>query len=132
MILRKNKGFSLMELLIVIALIGILTAVVSVSFSFIQKKSRDARRIGDMKAVQNAFEQYYVTNKSYPSSCVMDDTDYLPGGTPTDPKGGASYVTGTCNATQYCFCASLEVAITGGVTCGDSPPTNAFCVRQLQ
>jgi len=131
MIPKKNVGFSLMELLIVIALIGILTAVVSVSFSFIQKKSRDARRIGDMKAIQNAFEQYYVTNKSYPAACAID-SEYLPGGIPLDPKGGALYTTGTCDATQYCFCAALEVAITAGVSCGDSPPTNAFCVRQLQ
>lgn len=120
----KSRGFSLLELLIVIALIGILISLGSVSYSSAQKKTRDARRQADLKAISDAFEQYYVDNSGkYPTSasCTVSST-YLPVGIPKDPKTGTAY-TITCDATgsTYCSCSQLE----GTTTVGNA--TDASC-----
>ena len=60
--LRKNKstrGFTLIELLVVIAIIGVLATVVLASLNSARRKSRDARRITDIKQIQLALELYY-------------------------------------------------------------------------
>ena len=70
-----RQGFTLMELLIVIAIIGILISISVASYGSAQKKARDARRHADLKAVQNAWEQYYADNNaSYPATCAYSAT----------------------------------------------------------
>lgn len=128
----KRKAFSLIELLIVIALIGILTAVATVSYSTIQKRSRDSRRISDLKAIQHGLEQYFSDNTStYPSPCTAVGTTYLPTGLPVDPKTGLAYVQ-ECNIGSYCVCASLEVD-RGNATTDCTGTTGTFyCIYQMQ
>lgn len=112
---RLQRGFTLLELLVVIAIIGILLALGTVSFSTAQRKSRDARRQGDIKALQDAYEQYYADNNSSYSTtgcAAMQTASYLPGGAPLDPKLGTTY-TCTSDADSYCVCALLEEADAG-------------------
>jgi general secretion pathway protein G len=67
--LAGRQGFTLVELLISISIIAILSVVLTVSFSNAQKSSRDQRRIEDLKAIQNAAEQYYLLNgNKYPTN----------------------------------------------------------------
>jgi len=135
---KYKPGFTLLELLIVIAIIGILTAMGTVSYSTAQKRARDSKRQSDLKAIQNAFEQYYSKNNgSYPSSCSVS-AEYLPGGMPTDPKTGASY-SGGCSASGYCFCTTIPLESGGGnatgrsgTTCNFSTSGTYFCVQNLQ
>lgn len=145
--MKRNLGFTLMELLIVIAIIGILVSVSVVSYSSAQKKGRDSRRHGDLKTLQNAWEQFYADNNAnYPSSCafsliptpgVMSGT-YLPAGFPSDPKSGAvpTPYPGVCSASAYCFCASLEGETNSNADCSGgaaaSPYIGVACVRSLQ
>ena len=65
----KNKGFTLIELLVVIAIIGLLASIVMVSLNSARGKTRDAKRLGDLKAVMLALSMYYDT---YGTFCVHD------------------------------------------------------------
>ena len=103
-----KKAFSLIELLVVVSIIGILVAAGIAAYSGAQKRGRDARRRGDMKAIQNAFEQYYAENNAYNADCGVI-TGYLSGGIPVDPKTGA-YTSTSCSSEGYCYCASLDMA----------------------
>ena len=92
----QNRGFTLVELLVVIAIIGLLACVIVVSVGSARAKSRDARRISDMKAIQTAIELYKDGNSgNAPGDTDVWATDlgtlvtsgYL-GKLPTDPKTG--------------------------------------------
>jgi prepilin-type N-terminal cleavage/methylation domain-containing protein len=138
---RQQKGFTLLELLVVISIIGLLIAMIAVSFGTAQKKGRDAKRRADVKSLQNAFEQYYAANNSVYDSVAncstMKSTTYLPGGQPVDPQTGSAY---TCrsSSTAYCVCALLEDEDRGNAT-GDAGSTTCsygtgdyYCLSQLQ
>lgn len=65
---RKASGFTLIELLVVIAIIASLVAAVTFSWTNAQAKGRDAKRKGDLRAVQQTLEIYYQTNNKYPAA----------------------------------------------------------------
>ncbi len=131
---QKNKGFTVVELLVSIAIIGLLSAVVFASFSQAQKKARIARRVSDLKQVQTALAYYYAVNKSYPntnwewrSSCSWWGSyaanNVIPGlvpnyiaNIPTDPQMNASANTScyvyASNGTDYFFKAYNIVEFT--------------------
>lgn len=120
---KKQQAFTLLELLVVIAIIGILISMGVASFSNGQKKSRDARRKEDLKAVQNGLEQYYAQNTAYPVGVTMTavtgatgaGSEYFPAGGPVDPKNtGTSVYTINADVDSYCVCALLESSTTAG------------------
>lgn len=113
---KTTRGFTLIELLVVIAIIGILSSVVLASLNTARLKSRDTRRISDIKQLQLALALYYDSNAStYPSLLSALQPTYIPV-VPTDPVGGAAYryaagSTATCGnnaGTSYHLGATLE------------------------
>ncbi|HLD20072.1 MAG TPA: type II secretion system protein [Patescibacteria group bacterium] len=67
---RKRRGFTLIELLVVIAIIGLLSTLAVVSLNSARQRSRDAKRLSDIKQLQTALELFYSENGSYPLSDV--------------------------------------------------------------
>lgn len=64
---KRNLGFTIVELLIVIVVIGILAALVITAYAGIQAKARNGKRATDIQAVQTQLEAFYSTNGYYPS-----------------------------------------------------------------
>lgn len=116
--LKRPNGFTIVELLIVIVVIGILAAITIVAYGGVQAKARDTVRVDSIAKIQRALEYYRVDTGSYPTainsntstagdmypgggwevSSVNSSTwlnrlsSYLPTGTPTDSiNNGASY-----------------------------------------
>lgn len=121
---KKMKGFTLLELLVVISIISILVAMGAVAFSTAQTRGRDSKRRSDVQQMQKAFEQYYAQNGTY-ADCATMATDTMPGGLPTDPKPShtAYNTSSACSATGYCVCALLEDTGSGNA----DAPTGSTC-----
>ena len=66
--MKKNKGFSLIELLVVISIIGILTTVLVMNFMGTRERARDAQKIQNLNSIKNALRMYYNDYQSYPAS----------------------------------------------------------------
>ena len=64
---KKNKGFTILELLVVVAIIGLLSAVVMASLNSSRSKGRDAKRIEETRQIINAVELYFNATGKYPS-----------------------------------------------------------------
>lgn len=68
--MTNRKGFTLIELLVVIAIIGILSTLAVVALNNARQKSRDAKRVSDVKQVQTALELYFADVNSYPTGTI--------------------------------------------------------------
>lgn len=65
-LLRSQKAFTLIELLITISIITVLTAIAISTFTSLQKSARDAQRKADLSTIQSALEQYHADQNNYP------------------------------------------------------------------
>ena len=83
MINNKPKGFTIVELLIVIVVIAILAAITVVAYNGVQQRARDAERNIEMGTIEKALSLYFIDNGSYPT---CSNTLYVPG----NPGGGCS------------------------------------------
>ncbi len=129
-----RNGFSLIELLVVSAIIGVMACVGLVSFSSAQVKARDSKRRSDMQEIQQSFEQYYSDNSTYAVAQATMAVS-LPGGLPVDPKTGAQYAYANMTVSSYCACAVLEKPTgNSNANCAfvTSNTGTQFCVRNLQ
>ena len=108
--LKKQKGFTLVELLIVIIIIGILATLVIVTFTGIQAKARDSKRQTDINAIDTTVEAFYAQNGYYPTVIDLNSSTFqsasLKGFDPNalvDPKSGLAIKDATPAAGTYVY-----------------------------
>lgn len=138
---QSQKAFTLIELLIVIAIIAILVTIIIAAFGGTQKKARDARRREDLDAIKKALElaksdsigsTWYAACSPVAATCAPSSTTPALAPTyirvvPADPSGGAyiyiptpascTYTVatniGTCNAFEAISCIENDNTPTG-------------------
>jgi len=153
---KKNKGFTLIEMLVVVAVIGLLASLILVGLSSFRTRGRDTRRVADTKEVQNGLELYYMKNGQYPVVSGGDATtrwaaleqELVEAGIgvtklPQDPTAptrsydygapsdGQKYVIAVPIEDPSSNASLLQTDIDGnlyGVDCGDSSDDQIYCV----
>ena len=85
---KEERGFSLVELMIVVAIIAILAAVAIPTFMRFAMKSKTAEATGNLSAIRTCEESYKAENDVY-ISCAAAPTVFAPDSTPDvwDPLG---------------------------------------------
>ncbi|MFA6016535.1 MAG: prepilin-type N-terminal cleavage/methylation domain-containing protein [Patescibacteria group bacterium] len=114
----NKRGFTLLELLIVIVILGVLAALITGNFFTSLKKGRDTKRKADLEQVSRALELYYEDKKVYPAtltfggklcetaSCLVAEKVYMQK-VPNDPISEMSYEYKLTNG-SYRLYACLE------------------------
>lgn len=73
---KVKRAFTLIELLVAITIIAILIAIGTISWTKAQEKARDGKRKSDLKAIQQALEDYYRAKLYYPGDPNLTDDDW--------------------------------------------------------
>jgi type IV pilus assembly protein PilA len=100
--MRKNEGFTLIELMIVIAIIGILAAIAIPQFSAYRTRSYNSAAEADLRNAATAQEAYFVDNQHYvsnPQTALIGSTY----GFYTSQRVNVSGVGGTSQYTMTAF-----------------------------
>jgi prepilin-type N-terminal cleavage/methylation domain-containing protein len=74
---KRNQGFTIVELLIVIVVIGILALLVITTYSGIQQKARNSKRQADLSSLQTQLEAFFSQNGYYPSLTDLKSDTWL-------------------------------------------------------
>ncbi len=110
--LNANYGFTLIELMVAIAIVAVLATIGITVFTGLQKNGRDTRRAGDINAISKAFETHYlalaglcegqdaanVTDQ--PTYCPLQGSWFTSGIVPVDPLGSKNLYCMTSNDTS--------------------------------
>jgi general secretion pathway protein G len=130
---RTKRGFTIIEVLVVLAIIAILGSLSILRYEDIQKKNRDVKRISDMREMQKALALYEATYQLYPVqdppisitgtdafSVVIEATEVI-SEVPTDPLAGFEYTYYSNDGYDYIltFCLETDTLINYTLGCGN-------------
>lgn len=125
-----KKGFTIVELLVVISIIALISSLIFVQLEQARSRARDAEREAKTKTLQNALALYVVNNKAYPvysgpltgsdtASRALITGDAV-GQIPLDPfnSGNYQYVYNSTDGSTYTITYYLETDSIPGKTVG--------------
>ncbi len=130
----KNKGFTIVELLIVIVVIGILALLVITTYAGIQQKARNTKRSFDVAAIQTQLEAFYQANGYYPNLTDMNSAAFLSASLKSldqqalvDPSNATQSKTflSAPAAKSYSYVATNAA----GATCDGASPADQACAN---
>ena len=153
--MSKKSGFTLVEILIVVFIIGLLSSIILVGLSSFRARGRDARRVADLHLLQNGLELYFSKEGVYPDTNVTSAAGWSAfsnvlinagigvNAVSADPgaQSGRHYEYGVgLNGLNYVLKASLEDPnnpvlredIHGnvyGINCDDSTTSGNYCIQ---
>lgn len=131
--MKGGVGFSLIEILVVIAIIAILSSIVLASLSSARARGRDGRRVSDVKQLQLALALYYDANRVFPPALDDPGNHYLTGAgfipaIPKDPQTGNNYqyaaLAGASSDPNYCLSYHLGATLEQNSTTPGTPLSN--------
>jgi general secretion pathway protein G len=99
--LRQRVGFSLMELLAVVTILGIIAAIIVPRVSVSSDTAKRMVNLHSKATINSAVERWYVEQGAWPANDLSDistNLNYFPSGLPTNPVDGSAY---TLNATTH-------------------------------
>jgi type II secretion system protein G len=121
-----KKGFTLLELLVVISIIGLLSSVVLASVNSARENARDTKRISDLREVRTALEMYYTDNGFYPNHNNSQTSPSVECGT----SGGNAWWSLLSTALSPKYISKMPQDIQNGQNtfyyCGDKPNAEEY------
>lgn len=121
---RKQGGFTIIELLIVIIVIGILATLVITTFSGIQRNARNRAREADVNALHSQIEYYYGQNNKYPTLDQLNDATWradnlkgLDAEALKDPQGADATLVAAPAAGAYSYVVTPTGCNNAGTDC---------------
>ena len=131
--IHHKKGFTMIELLVVATILAVLAAAAMVSYSSVNIKSRDSKRLSDLEQVRSALEMYRADNGNYLIGSWSDlsalKTDGYIDKLPVDPKNVNPYTyTSDATGATYSMCADIEGPPPANPSCTCSSPYD-YCVK---
>ena len=91
---RARRGFSLLELLAVVSILGVIAAVVIPRISTSKTAAQTEVNKQNIAEINSAVERWYFEKGTWPADTLSDigaDVNYFPDGIPTDPISGKKY-----------------------------------------
>ena len=132
--MKNRKGFTLIELLVVIAIIGLLATLSVVALNNARLKSRDAKRVSDIKQIQTALEMYYVDQNGYPSLATATALGVTGGNYACLNNTTAGWAAAGCTGTVYMGVVPANPAPNGTAYnyCSATSATPTACAASTQ
>lgn len=132
---RLQKGFTLVELMVVVSIMGVIFGVIVTASGGIQRRSRDTQRQSDLRNLQSALQQYYADQNFFPISSgfnlsTVTQLQSSTGCGASCPTGSAKTYTDkipkdpvTSNPKPYIYIAEQTASSAGGCTNGTTVAT---------
>lgn len=135
---NKEKGFTIIEVVLVLAIAGLIFLMVFIALPALQRNQRDTQRRTDLSRVQTAIQSYQTNNRNaLPTSTTWNTTfkaSYLTvgGDTFADPNGTAySLVTSAMPATPTFTASPRNIYVSTNAVCNGESITTGQGARKV-